>query len=283
MRSQVLRKHVSEWCQASAPESGTRSRPTQHRTWNDRRQHLTASARCGHELVMQYCDIEKAFDGSGLICRGGFRPGLDDGVPGPAGAAAVVKVGNAGPMMWREFTSAVDAERRQTEANPLNDWTRIVVDSIAAEVGARALYPFDGPPYLPFHRWAMRTGAVHSSPIGLLIDPVYGLWHAYRAALVFADGFDLLALTRTANPCDSCTEKPCLNTCPVTAFSDVNYDVPACAEHIAALEGSDCLAASCRARRACPVGRDFIYAPDQARFHMERFLRAVRKRRLNPG
>ena len=204
------------------------------------RGYLTVSVRCGHELVMQYCDIEKAFDGSGLICRGGFKPGLDDGVPGLAEAATVLIVGNAGPVMWREFTNAVSAERRQMETNPLNDWTRIVVDSIAAGVCARALFAFDGPPYLPFHRWAMRTGVVHSSPIGLLIDPVYGLWHAYHAALVFADEFDLPALTRTANPCDSCTEKPCLNTCPVTAFSDVNYDVPACAEHIAALDGSDC-------------------------------------------
>ena len=154
---------------------------------------------------------------------------------------------------------------------------------VAGALGARALYPFEGPPYFPFQRWALMTGGVHVSPIGPLIDPEFGLWHAYRAALVFADGLDLPARGSAANPCDSCAEKPCLNTCPVAAFSDVDYDVPACAEHIAALEGSDCLAASCRARRACPVGRDFIYAPDQARFHMERFLRAVRKRRLNPG
>ena len=250
---------------------------------SDCRRYLTASARCGHESVMQYCDIEKAFDGSGLICRGGFKPGLDDGVPGLAEAATVLIVGNSGPVMWREFSNAVSAERRQTETNPLNDWTRIVVDSLASRVGARALYPFDGPPYLPFHRWAMRAGFVHSSPIGLLIDPLYGLWHAYRAALVFADGLHLPSLTPTTNPCDSCAEKPCLNTCPVAAFSDVRYDVSACAEHIAAPEGSDCLAASCRARRACPIGRDFIYAPDHARFHMERFLQAVRKRRLNSG
>jgi hypothetical protein len=29
----------------------------------------------------------------------------------------------------------------------------------------------------------------------------------------------------------------------------------------------------CRARRACPVGRDYRYAPDQAAFHMRPFRR----------
>jgi len=28
----------------------------------------------------------------------------------------------------------------------------------------------------------------------------------------------------------------------------------------------------CKARRACPVGRKYIYHPDQALFHMEKFL-----------
>jgi hypothetical protein len=30
---------------------------------------------------------------------------------------------------------------------------------------------------------------------------------------------------------------------------------------------------ACLARHACPVGRDYRYAPAQARFHMQSFLR----------
>src|SRR4030095_137820 len=36
-------------------------------------------------------------------------------------------------------------------------------------------------------RWAMRAEAVAPSPLGILIHPDYGLWHAYRGALAFAE------------------------------------------------------------------------------------------------
>ena len=76
-------------------------------------------------------------------------------------------------------------------------------------------------------------------------------------------------------------EKPCLGACPVGAFgpredpeAPAPYDIPACVGHIASPEGSDCMTGGCLARRACPVARDYVYGPDQARFHMQRFLKA---------
>jgi hypothetical protein len=42
-------------------------------------------------------------------------------------------------------------------------------------------------------------------------------------------------------------------------------------------EGEDCMTLGCRARRACPVGREFTYVPDQAGFHMRAFLDARRR------
>jgi hypothetical protein len=222
---------------------------------------------------MQYEEVNAALAGSGLICRGGFHPEPTDGVPEPGGpVATVVIVGNAGPEMWQAFSAAVSEDRRQSEANPLNDWTRDVISGAAAALGAAAVYPFDGPPYLPFQRWAMRADDVHVSPIGPLIHPEYGLWHAYRGALLLAEQLDTPAGSGDASPCDSCADKPCLNTCPVDAFGAEGYDVPACRDHLAVMAGEDCLGAGCLARRACPIGRDYIYEPDQARFHMQRFL-----------
>ena len=48
------------------------------------------------------------------------------------------------------------------------------------------------PPW-PFLTWARRGGAGHVSPLGLNIHPTYGLWHAYRAALLFPVEFDIPA------------------------------------------------------------------------------------------
>lgn len=228
---------------------------------------------------MEYGTIQDAVAETGLLVRGGFHPGADDGVPG--GAETVVLVGNAGPSMWAAFAAATGPKDREDSPNPLDDWTRGVLAPVAGALGARALYPFEGPPYHPFQRWALKTGNVHVSPIGPLIDAEFGLWHAYRGALAFDQRLDLPDPGGRPSPCESCAEKPCLDACPVDAFgpredpeAPAPYDIPACVAHISSADGEDCLGGGCLARRACPVGRDYIYAPDQARFHMRRFLKA---------
>jgi ferredoxin-like protein FixX len=210
-------------------------------------------------------DIQRAFAASGLITRGAFHATTADDVP--EGGRTVVMIGNAGPDMWRAF-----AKTERSSANPLDSWTREVLDPIAVGFGATALYPFNGPPYHPFQRWAMRADDVTPSPIGPLIHPMFGLWHAYRGALVFDAELDIQTPSRSPSPCASCTDKPCLNTCPVGAFSEHGYDVPTCRTHIAAPDGQDCLEGGCLARRACPIGQDYIYASVQAGFHMRHFL-----------
>ena len=218
--------------------------------------------------------IEAALAAAGLTPRGAFHPEADDGVPplrGGAAAATVVLAGNAGPGMWAAFAAA---RTQPGAANPLDEWTRRVLEGVAADLGATALFPFGGPPYLPFQRWAMRAETVWPSPIGPLIHPEYGLWHAYRGALAFAGRLALPPREERPSPCDSCADKPCLTTCPVGALSESGYDVPACVAHISSRAGDDCLALSCRARRACPVGREYAYDPDQARFHMAAFVTA---------
>ena len=118
------------------------------------------------------------------------------------------------------------------------------------------------------------TEACHSSPLGIVIHPEYGLWHAYRGALVFAERFDLPVAEQFAHPCVTCESKPCLTACPVDAFVSDLYDVAACASHIDTAAGEDCMNLDCRARRACPVGPGFRYQPGQAHLHMTAFLRA---------
>jgi hypothetical protein len=220
--------------------------------------------------------IEKLLDSHGLRARGAFHPRPEDDVPplpdgGPVGT--LVLAGNIGPAMWHAFTS--DRPDRLAE-NPLDAWSREVVTEVAGQVGAHPLFPFGGPPWLPFQRWAVRAEAVYLSPIGPLIHPDHGLWHAYRGALAFAAELDLPARDARPSPCETCADKPCLATCPVGAFRVGGYDVPACIGHVVSDAGADCAGQGCRARRACPVGRDYHYAPEQAAFHMAAFVRANR-------
>lgn len=197
---------------------------------------------------------------------GWFSPTPDDRVP--EGTRFVILIGNAGPQMFRRF-----ARERDPQHDLMDDWCREVIGRLARDLDARAVYPFDKPP-LPFLSWARRAKAGFVSPLGLNIHSTYGLWHAFRAALLFPVEFDLPSLSAGAHPCESCQGKPCLSACPVDAFSGTNYDVPRCIEHIASPRGADCMTQGCRARRACPVGRAFAYGPAQAQFHMRAFLKA---------
>ncbi|HEX4765131.1 MAG TPA: ferredoxin [Lichenihabitans sp.] len=208
----------------------------------------------------------------GLALRGAFHTDphdeiFVDAISTPAGT--IVPLGFAGRRGWPIF--AASAEMADGRADPLDRWSRRIVEGLAAETGGSALFPFDGPPWHPFQAWAQRGDAVTPSPIGLLIDPVFGLWHSYRGALAFAEPLDLPQRLPAPSPCASCAGKPCLSACPVGAFRPDGYNVAACRAHLSSEAGAPCLGGGCLARRACPVGRDHAYGVDQTAFLMRAF------------
>jgi hypothetical protein len=173
-------------------------------------------------------------------------------------------VGNAGSGMWRAFSAA-----RRDEPHPLNMWSKRVLDPVADALGAAIAYPFDQP-YPPFPRWAARTGTIFPSPMTPSIHPVYGTWFGLRGALFSAEAL-CPPMPPALHPCESCAEKPCLTICPSGAIQ--RRDGALCHAYLESHPGCDCRDEACRARRACPVGRDYAYEPEQARFHMEAFVR----------
>jgi hypothetical protein len=167
---------------------------------------------------------------------------------------------------WEIFSQS--PEYGDGMAEPMNRWTERVVGDIARQRGAVALYPF-GQTLWPFQRYAQQATGMKASPLGILIHPEFGLWHAFRALLVFGSDVALSPVEKLIHPCERCIEKPCLSACPVNAFSDTGFAVSACREHLASGDEPRCMALGCRARAACPVG--VPYSEAQIRFHMEAF------------
>ncbi len=215
---------------------------------------------------------------SGLMLRGGFHPDPGDAVPPlPDGEAAgtLLMLGNAGPALWQVFHRS--REFRDGAPDPLDRWTRRTAGLIAERLGAAPLLPFGGPPWHPFQRWAMRAEAVAASPLGILIHPEFGLWHAYRAALAFGSRLALPPRDERPSPCTRCRDRPCLSACPVGAFAARGYDVEACTRHLDSAAEVDCMQQGCRARRACPIGTIYAPDPEPAEFHMRAFRAARRQ------
>ena len=209
---------------------------------------------------------------AGLVSRGAMRLEDNERQGALAEVRTLVLAGMAGREGWGAF--AASPEARDGADHPLDRWSRRVIEALARGLGAKALFPFGGPPFWPFQQWARRAEPVHPSPIGLLIHPRYGLWHSYRGALAFPEALAIPEPAAVPSPCESCSGRWCLRACPVGAFSGAGYDVAACVGHLESSAGADCMGSGCRARRACPVGAEHAYGPEQADFLMRAFLRA---------
>ena len=212
--------------------------------------------------------LAAALEPLGMTLRGGFAATPDDGLPtleSGRPARTLLLVGNAGPAMYVPFFASAEST--------LDGWTERVIAPIASRFGARALFPFGGPPWHPFQRWAKRAEGLQASPLGILIHPKFGLWHAYRAALLLEQEIPLPRSGALAHPCDDCRDRPCLSTCPVGAVTAAGYDATTCAAHVASSAGSECRSSGCLARRACPVGQEYVYPARAMEFHMAAFLK----------
>jgi ferredoxin len=217
--------------------------------------------------------LDLALAPSGLSCRGVVRfedrdaaPVLIHGRP----AAAVVLVGVAGGAMWPVFSAWRAAQADAGGADPLDRWSKIVIDGVAEHIGAVACYPSEAP-YQPFQSWAMKAEGLKASPLGILIHPRFGLWHSYRGALLFGEwDEEVEPPVPVTHPCDRCLEKTCLYSCPVDAIKPNGFDVVGCRQHLVGSGGQrGCMMAGCLARNACPVGTEYRYPPEQLRFHMK--------------
>ena len=215
--------------------------------------------------MVDLADLDARLAPHGLVRIGQFA--LEAGEAADRSLTSGILIGNGPDGMWPAFRADVAAGRTPPDRHPLNRWTRQVIGPIAVALGAAVAYPFDGPPYRPFVTWAKRTGQVHASPLGLGIHHRFGLWLGLRAALLVAEA--LPADPAQPSPCDRCSGRPCLTTCPVGAFAADGYNAAACREHVAG-PGNACRTAGCLARRACPVGH--AYTPEQAAFHMAAFI-----------
>jgi len=162
-----------------------------------------------------FAELQTQAQARHLTILGGFHPDAADKTPPEC--KTLVLLGPDEPAFWPAFTQS--DEWQNATPDPMDQWSSRVIGEWAHDLGAEALFPFGGPPYLPFFSWATRTGRIHASPIMLLVHDTAGLFVSFRGALALPHHIDLPA--PPASPCATCIEKPCRTACPVDAL-----DVP---------------------------------------------------------
>ena len=134
--------------------------------------------------------------------------------------AAILLVGSSGSKAWPVFSAS--NEYLDGAPDSLDRWAKRIGEALAKEFGVHVLFPFDGPPYWPFLTWASRSGLSSPSALGMHIHSEFGLWHAYRFALVIDNAEQKLPkapVSHAKSACEGCEEQPCLSACPAGAFS----------------------------------------------------------------
>lgn len=222
--------------------------------------------------------LEVRFAGQGLSIFGALE--LDErhcakGEGDFSGQYAML-IGNAGHAMWPFFSQS--SEYSDGQKDPMNRWTKRIVSETMRDVVCEIRHPFDEP-YWPFQRIACEAMNIQPSPLGILIHPDYGLWHAFRAIIIVNQNSSLALdienmihqVQKSFHPCDTCIQKPCLTSCPVSAFDGTGLDRSGCFTHLDSNSEPDCMTIGCGARNACPVGAAYKYENAQIEFHMKSY------------
>ncbi len=164
--------------------------------------------------------------------------------------------------------------------HPINRFSAQAATDLEAMFGQhprRVLQP-DDRRSLNFSQLAEMAGMGTISPVlGLLLHPQYGSWVSLRLAILLPaealqgasepDGLDGF------QPCLTCSQ-PCVQACPVEVFDGAGgANMLACASHRHRGGCRD----GCEARRACPVGAEQRYGPQEESFRHAYSLFAMRR------
>lgn len=220
----------------------------------------TRAAGLGADVALS--EIGRRLAEHHLEVLGGFLATEEDQLP--AGTRTLLLIGPGGAGYWPHVQAQAEWDGAP---DPVDRWSRRVIGRIACDLGAKALFPFGGPPYHPFYRWALRTGRVWDSPVRLLVHEDQGLMVSFRGALALREVVEVPAGVR---PCEGCAA-PCLTACPAGALTGAGYDVPACHSFLDQAVGAACMNLGCAVRRACPVSQTYARMAEQSAYHMRQF------------
>jgi hypothetical protein len=179
------------------------------------------------------------------------------------GARSAVLVGAGGRALFAALRRAPEAG---LDRDPLDHYTRRIVEAAVEPLAGRALFAFErrGERHADFVALGRAAGLGAPSRLGLLIHPEYGPWMSLRALLLLP-----LALAETPalddfEPCRGCPA-PCSEACPGAAVGAEGFDIGRCAGTRRRVPGC---ALKCAARRSCVLGTGQRYEDFAEAHHM---------------
>ena len=182
-------------------------------------------------------------------------------------------LGNGGKSFWNFFSKNHDG--------PIDDFVTNYIEATLLESGLKKddfqrFYPHPDhtPPLLQMSR---HFNLSKPSKLGLDINSKFGPWFGLRALFLFKKALPEIAPEPFPSPCDQCSLRPCLKSCPGNVFKNGTFSQESC-KGFRLKENTPC-ENKCDARLACPIGKEHQYSTEQMSYHYKHSLKMLRESR----
>lgn len=197
---------------------------------------------------------------------------IEAGVP-VTPATRLILIGNGGSKFWTHFR-----ESKTPGPNPVDDYSLRqagrFADKTLGKDHYRTLYP--GEFNIPLQQLGLFAGWHHPSPLGLGINPKWGLWFAYRCLLATEEELPQILDKPEPSPCDRCRSRACVNSCPADAVHKQDaLELDQCIEY--RLDPVSRCADRCLSRLTCPASGENRYSLEQVQYHYRQSLQTLRR------
>ena len=177
-------------------------------------------------------------------------------------SGSLLLLGNGGKAFWQALTPAVWDNQNALDLHSVNI-AKAYLQQVFPERQYRVLYPSTAP--VGLQQLGKLAGWHGDSPLKLGINPVFGLWYAYRALLWVEGELPVTNVPSFQSPCLQCEDKPCIRSCPADALSEAPKHLQACIDFRLGTD-SPCQF-SCLARLQCPIASQHRYSSEQLQYH----------------
>ncbi|MCW8906413.1 MAG: hypothetical protein OQL28_04125, partial [Sedimenticola sp.] len=190
----------------------------------------------------------------------------------PGDENRVILIGHGGRRLWQSLQQA-----HWHHADPIDNFSHAAANRFCQQLlqGYRHQVIYPGTCPVPLQQLGIRAGWHSDSPLGLGIHPEWGLWFAYRAAILTDAPLPEIRQPNPAAPCDQCLDQPCISHCPARALSATRQiDMSRCGDY--RLQEDSTCSDRCLARLSCPVAGEHRYTLEQITYHYRLSLETLR-------
>ncbi len=195
--------------------------------------------------------------------------------PQAASYRQLILIGHGGSAFWQALQANGVSLSRNENDHPVDAFTVAKVQKFfqAEHAGVKYEIVYPGSALVGLQALGQLAGWHHASPFMVGINARFGSWFAYRALVLANTSLPATQPLHSASPCDSCSEKPCVSTCPAHALDDDQFNLSKCLNYRRQTDSA--CKNTCVARVSCPVGSEHRYSDAQMSYHYGRSMKMI--------